>query len=108
MPIDLDDPIALMLAAAAAALERSGAESAVYGRLALGMYGEPRETRDADFAVTSAAAASAAPWRTGTLACPGAGDRQECLSSMELPVLVEGRPCRRDQPSMLGANQLRG
>lgn len=50
MPIDLDDPIALMLAAAVA-LERSGAECAAYGGLALGMYGEPRETRDADFAV---------------------------------------------------------
>jgi hypothetical protein len=51
MSIDLDDPIALMLVAAAA-LERSGAECAAYGGLALGMYGEPRETRDADFAVT--------------------------------------------------------
>ena len=51
MPIDLDDPIALMLVAATA-LERSGAECAAYGGLALGMYGEPRETRDADFAVT--------------------------------------------------------
>lgn len=53
MSIDLDDPIALMLVAAAA-LERSGAECAAYGGLALGMYGEPRETRDADFAVTGA------------------------------------------------------
>src|SRR5215212_3172416 len=52
MSIDLDDPIALMLVAATA-LEQSGAECAVYGGLALGMYGEPRETRDADFAVTS-------------------------------------------------------
>ena len=51
MTIDLDDPIALMLVAAAA-LERSGTECAAYGGLALGMYGEPRETRDADFAVT--------------------------------------------------------
>jgi len=51
MSIDLDDPVALMLAAAAA-LERSGGECAAYGGLALGMYGEPRETRDADFAVT--------------------------------------------------------
>jgi nucleotidyltransferase DUF2204 len=50
MSIDLDDPIALMLVAAAA-LRRSGAESAAYGGLALGMYGEPRETKDADFAV---------------------------------------------------------
>lgn len=51
MPFDLDDPIALMLVAAAA-LERSGTECAAYGGLALGMYGEPRETRDADFAIT--------------------------------------------------------
>ena len=43
MAIDLDDPIALMLAAAAA-LQRSGTECAAYGGLALGMYGEPRET----------------------------------------------------------------
>jgi len=41
MSIDLDDPVALMLAAAAA-LERSGGECAAYGGLALGMYGEPR------------------------------------------------------------------
>ncbi len=52
MTIDLDDPIALMLVAASA-LERSGVECAAYGGLALGMYGEPRETRDADFAVTA-------------------------------------------------------
>ena len=51
MTIDLDDPIALMLAAAGA-LEQSGAEWAAYGGLVLGMYGEARETRDADFAVT--------------------------------------------------------
>jgi len=51
MLIDLDDPVALMLLAAAA-LERSGAECSAYGGLALGMYSEPRETRDADFAVT--------------------------------------------------------
>lgn len=51
MSIDLDDPIALMLVAAAA-LDRSGVKCAAYGGLALGMYGEPRETRDADFAVT--------------------------------------------------------
>lgn len=51
MPIDLDDPVAVMLVAAAA-LERSGVHCAAYGGLALAMYGEPRETRDADFAVT--------------------------------------------------------
>lgn len=53
MAIDLDDPIALMLVASAA-LERSGVECAAYGGLALGMYGEARETRDADFAITGA------------------------------------------------------
>jgi hypothetical protein len=51
MTIDLDDPIALMLAAAAA-LERSGIECAADGGLTLAMYGEARETRDADFAIT--------------------------------------------------------
>jgi hypothetical protein len=53
MPIDLDDPIALMLAASAA-LERAGLEAAAYGGLTLGMYGEARETRDADLAVAAA------------------------------------------------------
>jgi hypothetical protein len=51
--IDLDDPIAVMLAAAAA-FEEAGIEAAAYGGLTLGMYGEPRETRDADLAVASA------------------------------------------------------
>ena len=37
--------------ASAGALERSGVSCAAYGGLALAMYGEPRETRDADFAV---------------------------------------------------------
>jgi Nucleotidyl transferase of unknown function (DUF2204) len=53
MTIDLDDPIALMLAAAAS-FEAAGLEAAAYGGLTLGMYGEPRETRDADLAVASA------------------------------------------------------
>jgi hypothetical protein len=52
MAIDLDDPIAVMLAASAA-LEEAGIEAAAYGGLTLGMYGEPRETRDADLAVAS-------------------------------------------------------
>jgi Nucleotidyl transferase of unknown function (DUF2204) len=47
--IDLDDPIALMLAASVA-LTRAGIEAAAYGGLTLGMYGEVRETRDADLA----------------------------------------------------------
>jgi hypothetical protein len=58
MAIDLDDPVGLMLAAATA-FERSGVECAAYGGLALGMYGEPRETRDAGFAVLSADVAQA-------------------------------------------------
>ena len=39
MSIDLDDPIALMLVAAAA-LERSGAECAAYGGLVLGSHSQ--------------------------------------------------------------------
>jgi hypothetical protein len=40
MPIDLDDPIALMLVAASA-LERVGLEAAAYGGLTLGMSDVP-------------------------------------------------------------------
>lgn len=50
MSIDLDDPIALMLAATVA-LRGSRIETAAYGGLVLAMYGEPRETRDADLAI---------------------------------------------------------
>lgn len=52
MPIDLDDPIALMLAATEA-LRTSSIEVVAYGGLVLAMYGEPRETRDADLAVAT-------------------------------------------------------
>lgn len=48
--IDLDDPIALMLGASLA-FERAGIVAAAYGGLTLGMYGEVRETRDADLAI---------------------------------------------------------
>ncbi len=50
VPLNLDDPIAVMLAASGA-LRRHGIDALVYGGLALAMYGEPRETRDADLAV---------------------------------------------------------
>ncbi|MGN6111043.1 MAG: hypothetical protein ACTHU0_38450 [Kofleriaceae bacterium] len=53
MVIDLDDPIAVMLAASDA-LERAGLVAVAYGGLTLGMYGEPRETRDADLMVAAA------------------------------------------------------
>ncbi len=49
MALDLDDPIALLLAASSAFV-RAGMEAAAYGGLTLGMYGEVRETRDADLA----------------------------------------------------------
>ena len=58
MAIDLDDPVALMLAASAAFVG-AGIEAAAYGGLTLGMYGEPRETRDADLAVVGVAADTA-------------------------------------------------
>jgi len=53
MAIDLNDPIALLLAASSA-FEQASVAAAAYGGLTLGMYGEPRETRDADLAVASA------------------------------------------------------
>jgi hypothetical protein len=50
--IDLDDPYALLFAAVDE-LTRAGLEHAVYGGLALAVYGEPRETKDADLAVAN-------------------------------------------------------
>jgi hypothetical protein len=58
MAIDLADPIAVLLAASDA-MSRAGIRAAAYGGLTLGMYGEPRETRDADLAVASADATAA-------------------------------------------------
>jgi hypothetical protein len=54
MNIDLNDPIAVLLAVVLA-FEKAAIEAAAYGGLALAMYGEPRETKDADLAVTAAA-----------------------------------------------------
>ena len=48
--MDLNDPVAVLLAALRA-LERAGIQAATYGGLALAIYGEPRETKDADLAV---------------------------------------------------------
>ena len=49
-PIDLNDPVAVLLKASEA-LAKAGIEHATYGALALAAYGEARETRDADLAV---------------------------------------------------------
>jgi len=57
MPIDLNDPVAVLLAAFQA-LERAGIEAAAYGGLALAVYGEPRETKDADLAVAGGVSAA--------------------------------------------------
>ncbi len=48
--IDLDDPIAVLLAVERA-MRDAGHRVAAYGGLVLAVYGEPRETRDADLAV---------------------------------------------------------
>jgi hypothetical protein len=58
VPLDLDDPTAVALAIFRA-LSARGIESALYGGLALAAYGEPRETRDADFAVAGLTGPSA-------------------------------------------------
>ena len=59
MPLDLDDPTAIALAIFRALSDRR-IEAALYGGLALAAYGEPRETRDADFAVAALSGAAAA------------------------------------------------
>jgi|ERR1051326_26620 hypothetical protein len=59
MTIDLNDPVAVLLAALQA-LEQAGIEAAAYGGLALAVYGEPRETKDADLAVAGISAAQGA------------------------------------------------
>jgi hypothetical protein len=59
MPLHLDDPTAVALAIFHA-FSAQGIETALYGGLALAAYGEPRETRDADFAVAGLRGAAAA------------------------------------------------
>jgi hypothetical protein len=58
MKLDLEDPIATLLAAVEA-LDAARLECAVYGGLALAIYGEARETKDADLAVVGVSAESA-------------------------------------------------
>ena len=50
--MDLTDPTTVALAASQA-FEQIGNAAAVYGGLALAAFGEPRETKDADFVVAS-------------------------------------------------------
>lgn len=50
--LNVADPIALLIASHDA-LTAAGLRSAVYGGLALAAYGTPRETRDADLAITN-------------------------------------------------------
>lgn len=64
-PVNLDDPIAVLLAASEA-LEGAGIPAAAYGGLALAVYGEPRETRDADLAIAGASAPEVAEALAGT------------------------------------------
>ncbi len=58
MRIDLTDPIAVLLAVQAA-FERAGLRFAAYGGLVGAMYGRPRETHDADLAVSTLSCAEA-------------------------------------------------
>ncbi len=52
MKIDLADPTAVLVAVSQA-LEAARLPAAAYGGLALAMYGEPRETKDAHLAVAA-------------------------------------------------------
>ena len=58
MTLDLNDPTAVALAIFRA-LSARRVEAALYGGLALAAYGEPRETRDADFAIMGLGGAAA-------------------------------------------------
>jgi hypothetical protein len=58
MKIDLADPTAVLIATSQA-LESAGLQIATCGGLALAMFGEPRETKDADLAVAGINAADA-------------------------------------------------
>jgi len=58
MSLDLDDPTAVALAIFRTFSTRR-IDTALYGGLALAAYGEPRETRDADFAVVGLSGAAA-------------------------------------------------
>lgn len=53
MPVDLADPIAVLLAATRA-FDQAGLETAACGGLVVAMYGRARETKDADVAVSTA------------------------------------------------------
>lgn len=59
MTLDLNDPIAVLLAATRA-LADARIEAATYGGLALATYGAARETKDADLAVAAAASGAVA------------------------------------------------
>lgn len=56
--MDLGDPTTVALLAVES-LDRAGIAHAIYGGLLVAAYGEPRETRDADFAVVDATAEEA-------------------------------------------------
>lgn len=92
--IDLDDPIALMLAASSA-LTDVGIEAAAYGGLTLGMYGEVRETRDADLAAAGvdAEVARRALEEVGVLVVTAFAD-------------VQFGGCRLTRLSLVGGGQL--
>ena len=67
MPLDLDDPTSVVLAAVAA-FDAAGTQVLVYGGMALAMFGEPRETRDADLvSAVSAEVGHAALSATGVM-----------------------------------------
>ncbi len=93
MDLNLDDPIAVLLAASGA-LQRSGIDALAYGGLALAMYGEPRETRDADLAVAgvSISAAHAALAQIGlTTVVAFAGTTFGGLSISRLTLVGDGK-----------------
>jgi hypothetical protein len=91
VPIDLVDPVALLFAAVDA-LTAAGLDHAVFGGLALAIYGEPRETKDADLAVANLSldAARQALLTIGVTVVPAFADVQFGGLRLSRLTLLEG------------------
>ena len=118
MPLDLDDPTAVALAIFRTFSARR-IEAALYGGLALAAYGEPRETRAADFAVAGLRGAAAALAladigvrpvlaldRVRFGACSSAGSRSRRVAAEPGSTCwISSNPGRPDSPGRLWSGQ---
>jgi hypothetical protein len=98
--VDLNDPTTVAVLAAEA-FERGGHPYALYGGLLVAAYGEPRETRDADFAVIDMTLADAAK------ALNGAGvETQPAFEAVRFGGLLISRLTLPGSPAFTGLNTI--